>query len=235
MKFKTATHLLFAAMIAFGVTSCGSDKNKTDSGSVANTPVTTTNTVTANPGQGALTKEEFYNEIANSRFDEASEPGLYSFPKNSNSGSNFDFDFCWGYEDCMEQQLEKSQYQVNSSYWRFLDSNKETVYRNFTANGLTYTAPSTDDQFGSSISSLRSGLLNIVNGATSVEKYDNYYGWTQVSSGMTAVPYNNDLSNLFGGNNSSGQRSKIFRFRFNNKYYIIDLRKALIKNPTAVY
>lgn len=234
MKLKTALHFLVAALIAFGVTSCGSDKNKTDSGSVVNTTTPITGTVNANPGQGALTRDEFYNEVANSRFDEASEPGLYSFPKNSTSGSNFNFDFCWGYQDCMEQQLEKSQTQVNYAYWRFLESDNETIYRNFTANGLTYTAPSSDDMFGNTVSSLRSGLLTIISNASSVEKYDSYYGsFTRVStsSGSGTV----DISPYFGGNNSSYQRSKVFRFRYNNKYYIIDLTKALIKNPTAVY
>lgn len=232
MKFKTAIHFFAAAMLAFGVTSCGSDKNTTDSGSTSSNPVYN-NSVTANPGQGALTKQEFYNEVANSRFDEASEPGLYSFPRNSSSSSSFDFDFCWGYEDCMEQQLSKSQSQVGSAYWRFLDSNKQTVYRDFTANGLTYTAPPTDNQFGSTVSDLRNGMLTIINNATRVEKYDIYYGsWTQVSTSSSAS--GNDLSNLFGGNNNDGQRSKVFKFYYNSKSYIIDLRKALIKNPAAV-
>jgi hypothetical protein len=240
MKFKSAMHFFVAAMIAFGVASCGGDKNTAPAAPAAPAPTTTTVTsVTANPGQGALTKDEFYNEVANNRFDEASQPGLYSFPKNNQSGGGFDFDFCWGYEDCMEQQLSKSQSQVNSAYWRFLDSNNETIYRNFTANGLTYTSPPSDDDFGGTVTSLKQSLLNIINSATRVEKYDYYTGWTQVQSGLTAVPYNqgSDLSHLFGGGsvNNNGQRSKVFRFYSNGRTYIIDLTKALIKNPTAVY
>ncbi|OUR93478.1 hypothetical protein A9Q84_18565 [Halobacteriovorax marinus] len=237
MKFKTGLHLLVAAMIAFGVTSCGGDKNSTDSGA-ANTPINGVNTsITANPGQGANTRDEFYNEVANNRFDEASDAGLYSFPKNNSSSSNFNFDFCWGYDDCMEQQQERSQSQVNNYYWRFLDSDRNTVYRNFTANGATYSAPVSDSQFGSTVSSLREGLLNIIRNASKVEKYSQYYGWQDISMSISAYSGSIDLSNYYNNNNNNNynQRSKIFRFRYNSRYYIIDLTKALMKNPTAVY
>lgn len=237
MKFKTALHFLVAAMIAFGVTSCGSDKNTANSGAVppvVNNPVNTS--ITANPGQGARTTSEFYTEVANNRFDEGSEAGLYSFPKNSTSGSNFNFDFCWGYDDCMAQQQEQSQSQVNNYYWRFLNNDQETVIRNFTANGVTYSAPSSDSQFGSTVTSLRNGLLTIINGASRVEKYSQYYGWQSVSTSSNGTT---DISAYFNNNNNyynnSNEYSKIFRFYYNSRYYVIDLTKALMKNPTAVY
>ena len=63
MKLKTALHFFAAAMLAFGVTSCGSDKNTTNSGTVTGAPTNVSN-VTANPGQGALTRDEFYNEVS---------------------------------------------------------------------------------------------------------------------------------------------------------------------------
>ena len=238
MKFKTAIHFLVAAMIAFGVTSCGSDKNEADSGSVT-TPVI--NTVTSGTGNGASTRQEFYNEVANYRFEQASEVGLYSFPKNvSNSNSfDFDFDFCWG-DECFDQQMNGYQSQVDNYYWRYLDTDGQTIIRDFRANGLYYSAPDSDSLFGSSMTSLRDGLLNIISNATSVQKaVSSYYGysWENVSTGLTATPYSGvDISDRFNnGSVTNASYSKIFKFKYNNYWYVIDLTSALIANPVQVY
>ncbi|PIK13947.1 hypothetical protein [Halobacteriovorax sp. JY17] len=239
MKFKTAFHLLVAAMIAFGVTSCGSDKNSTDTGSIA-TPVVST--VTNGTGNGASTRQEFYNEVANYMFEQASSSGLYSFPKNVSSGGgfDFDFDFCWG-DECFEQQLSGYQSEINRYYWRYLESDGQTIIRNFTANGLSYSAPDSDSQFGGTITSLRDGMLSIITNASRVEKaVQSYYGysWQTVSSGVTATPYGSgvDLSDRFNnGSTTNSSYSKIFKFKHSNYWYVIDLTKPIIANPVAVY
>ncbi|ATH09086.1 hypothetical protein BIY24_14375 [Halobacteriovorax marinus] len=233
MKFKTAFHLLVAATIAFGVTSCGSDKNEANSGST--TVVNTPSVVTSGTGNGARTASEFYTEVSNYMFEQSSEPGLYSFPRNVTSGGGFDFDFCWGYEDCMQDQIDRSQSQVNNYYWRFLDSDGQTVYRNFTSNGITYAAPDSDDQFGNTLSSLRDGLLRIISNASRAEK-SNGYSFVSVSTSSSSGTSNIDLNCYYypqACNNNT--YSKHFRFRYNNYWYEIDLTKSLINNPVRVY
>lgn len=243
MKFKTAFHLLVATMIAFGVTSCGSDKNSTDTGSVTSVVA---NPVTTGTGNGASTRQEFYNEVNSGLFEQASSSGLYSFPRNVTSGGgfDFDFDFCWG-DECFEQQMNGYQYQVDNYYWRYLDTDGQTIIRNFTANGLRYSAPDSDSLFGSTLTSLKSGLLNIIQNATSVDKaVQSYYGYSWESVGVAISAYNNgstiDISDRFNNGFNSGYTnsatySKIFKFKYNSYWYVIDLTSPLIANPVAVY
>ncbi|WP_372654413.1 hypothetical protein [Halobacteriovorax sp.] len=234
MKFKTAFHLLVAAMVAFGVTSCGSDKNTTDSGSVATTAVSS---VTYGTGNGASTVSEFYTEVSNYMFETQSEVGLYAFPRNVSSGSNFNFDFCWGYEDCMEDQLKRSQAEADRYYWRFLDSDGQTIHRDFTSNGVTYDAPDSDSLFGTTMTGLRDGLLNIISNASSAQKY-NGYSFVSVStssSTTSGIDISCYANNSFCNSSTSNTYSKYFRFKYGNYWYDIDLTQALIKNPVRVY
>ena len=249
MKFKTAMHLLVAATIAFGVTSCGSDKNTTNSGTVANTALTYNN---GNPGQGAITKDEFYNQVAANQFDKGSSVGLYAFKRNSSSSSSFDFNFDFCFNNCADQQQERFQDSVDGYVWRHLQDS-ESIRRNFQEQGISFSGPNSDGQFGSTLSGLREGLLTIIRNGTSAQKCTQSY---QGQSNSTYLSFSNGnqvpvllpasttcqrwesastVSSGFGNTNYTQQRSKLFKFYYSGKTYIIDLTQPMILNPTAVY
>ena len=245
MKFKTAIHFLVAAMIAFGVTSCGSDKNEADSGnsSSSSSPNNSTNyswNSSVSSGDGASTRDEFYDDVANYRFEAVSEAGIYKFPKNVTETNDFSFsdlfsfNSCWG-DECYEDYISNNQNEVNRYHYRVLEDDGDIV-REFELDGYVVRRDSNFDRdFGSTMSGLRDGILNIIDRATKVEKvlldpYFNRYYWKEVSSSSGLPSYSSG-----GGYNTNDGKAKIFRFYHNKYWYVIDLTSALIANPVQVY